>query len=78
MLDPEPAGIVGEVCEPSVELSCALEDAVVVAFFPKGGGAEGVVAAFFETEDDAPEVVFHGFCDVDDAVDVVGHGLECE
>ena len=57
---PESVGVVVEVAVPSFELAGALEDAVVVSFFPEAVelfsrlccGVEGVVAAFFEAEDD--------------------------
>ena len=83
---PQSVGVVVEVVVPSFELSGAVEDAVVVSFFPEAVellaglccGMEGVVAAFFEAKNDAPQVAVHGACDMDDAVDVVGHGLEGE
>ena len=53
---PQSVGVVVEVVVPSFELTGAVEDAVVVSFFPEAVeffsglccGVEGVVAAFFE------------------------------
>ena len=80
-LGPQAARVVVQVLEHGIELPPALQDAVVIAFFPERRQRHffgHTVATDLEAVDDVPQMARKSFCDMDDSMQMIGHELKSE